>query len=126
MKNINKHIILGLLMLILISITASYLINQRYAGDNMVLEISKDGELIEQIDLSTVTNKQIKITSQDGHYNTVEIKDGQARVKEADCPNQICVKTGWLSRPGHTSFCAPNRLMITIKGQKNQVDTITN
>ncbi len=126
MININKYITLGLLMLILISIVASYLINQWYAGDNMVLEISRDGESIQQIDLSTVTTKQIKITSQDGHYNIVEIKDGQARVKEADCPNQICVKTGWLSKPGQTSFCAPNRLMITITGRKNQVDTIAN
>ncbi|KAF1083792.1 hypothetical protein SPSYN_03066 [Sporotomaculum syntrophicum] len=113
-------------MLTIISITASYLINQREAVDDLVLEISREGDLNQKIDLSTVRYKRIKITDRNGHYNTVEIKDGQARVKEADCPNQICVKTGWLSRPGQTSFCAPNRLMITIKGQKKQVDTITN
>ncbi len=124
--NINKYITLGLIMLTILSITASYLINRQEAGDKMVLEIRQDGDLIQQIDLSAVRNKQIKITGQDGHYNTVEIKAGKARVKDADCPNQICVKTGWLSRPGQISFCAPNRLMISIKGQSDQVDTTTN
>ncbi|AGK99895.1 NusG domain II-containing protein [Desulfoscipio gibsoniae] len=126
MQNINKYITLGLLLLTLVSIAVGYILNQREPGDNLVLEIYQDGDLVQQIDLSVVRNDQIKITSKDGHFNTVEIKDGQVRVKEADCPNQICVKTGWLSRPGQTSFCAPNRLMVTIKGQTSQVDAITN
>src|SRR5208283_4365893 len=42
---------------------------------------------------------------------TVEVKNGSIRVKDADCPNQICVHKGWISRPGQSIVCLPNRMI---------------
>lgn len=44
----------------------------------------------------------------------VEIKDRRVRMKEAHCPNLICVKQGWISRG--VIVCLPNRVVVTVGG----------
>jgi hypothetical protein len=56
----------------------------------------------------------------------VEIKDRRVRMKEAHCPNLICVKEGWISKG--VIVCVPNRVVIIVgggtKGPKG-VDAVT-
>lgn len=44
----------------------------------------------------------------------LELSPGMARVMHSDCPDKICVNTGWLSESGQTAVCMPNRVTITI------------
>lgn len=44
----------------------------------------------------------------------VEIQGKKVRIKKSSCPNQICVKTGWISKPGDTIICLPNKIIIKI------------
>jgi hypothetical protein len=44
----------------------------------------------------------------------IEIKGGKVRIAEAPCPNQICVKEGWVSRGA--IVCVPNRLVVLVGG----------
>jgi hypothetical protein len=55
------------------------------------------------------------IYSSDGDYNTVEVKDERIRIKGANCPDQICVKFGFLARPGETAVCLPHKFIIEIE-----------
>jgi hypothetical protein len=52
---------------------------------------------------------------------------GRIRVSEAECHQQICVKRGWISKPGETIICIPNHVLIEIVGQENpdHVDAIS-
>jgi len=45
---------------------------------------------------------------------TVEVDNGAIRVKDADCPNQICVHEGWISKPGQSIVCLPNKIIVEI------------
>jgi hypothetical protein len=47
----------------------------------------------------------------------VETHDGRARVAEADCPNKICVRTGWRGRAGEVIVCVPNKTIVRILGR---------
>ncbi|MGX7108020.1 NusG domain II-containing protein [Facklamia miroungae] len=49
-------------------------------------------------------------------YNIVEQVNEKIRVKEDNSPDQIAVKTGWISKPGQVSVCLPHHLIIEIKG----------
>ncbi len=49
---------------------------------------------------------------------TVEIRDGSVAVTHADCPNHICMRTGWRSHAGAIIVCAPNRVLIRIIGRQ--------
>ncbi|MDD3244152.1 MAG: NusG domain II-containing protein [Eubacteriales bacterium] len=55
----------------------------------------------------------------------VEVKDGRARVCASDCPDQVCVRTGWISRPGQTAVCLPNRLVVRVSGGEEALDGVT-
>jgi hypothetical protein len=62
-----------------------------------------------------------------GEYtNVLEVKDGVIFVWESDCPNQICVKEGAISKSGQAIVCAPNKMTVTITGgEEGGVDAIT-
>ena len=59
-----------------------------------------------------------------GGTNTLEIKDGKARISDADCPNMQCVRQGWISRGGQSIVCLPNKLIVTVTSSDRSVDYI--
>lgn len=56
-----------------------------------------------------------------GYTLTVEIRDGHARVRETDCPDRVCLHTGWISRKGETVICAPAAVRLTVTDPKGGV-----
>ena len=52
-----------------------------------------------------------------------EVRDGKIRFIEADCPDKICEKAGFLSRVGETAACLPRKTVLTvISGEEGEVD----
>lgn len=49
---------------------------------------------------------------------TLEVGQGKARVLKSDCPEQICVNTGWISGAGQTIVCVPNRTVFRLLGKE--------
>ena len=43
-----------------------------------------------------------------------QIKDGSIAFISSDCPDQTCVRTGFLSRTGGYAVCLPHRLTLKI------------
>lgn len=46
------------------------------------------------------------------------IENGRIRVLESDCPRHICIHSGWISNPGQTIVCVPNKTIIEVKGRR--------
>lgn len=44
-----------------------------------------------------------------------EVRGGRVRMLESPCPEKICVKTGWIGRPGEVIACVPNRVVIAVR-----------
>lgn len=74
-----------------------------------------------RLDLQKET--EIMIKGGDG-FNKIEIKDGAAAVKEADCPDKICVHTGAVRKTGEIIACLPHELTITISGADTEEDAM--
>ncbi|MGM9639028.1 MAG: NusG domain II-containing protein [Butyricicoccaceae bacterium] len=84
--------------------------------------ITQDGRELFRIDLDKVTERQtLEITGV--CRNTIEIEPGRIRVCAADCPDQICVDTGWIEDGTRPIVCLPNRLVIEIQGGHSDADT---
>lgn len=64
-------------------------------------------------------------TGQNGLTVTVQVKDGQARALCADCPDKLCVRSGWLCKAGQTAACLPAGILIRITGE-TEVDAVAN
>jgi hypothetical protein len=52
----------------------------------------------------------------------IEINSGRVRVLESDCPKGICRHAGWISAPGRSIVCIPNRLVIELTGEPRGYD----
>ena len=46
--------------------------------------------------------------------NKLVIKDGEAYIEEASCPDKQCIKQGKISKAGEMLVCLPNRVVIKI------------
>ena len=77
--------------------------------------IMQYGEVVTQIDLDGLTEP---VTMElGGDYTTViTAENGRICISSSTCPNQYCVHTGWLTEPGQTAVCLPNRVVVKIEG----------
>ena len=57
-------------------------------------------------------------------YNVIRIQDGSVYVSEADCQNQICVKSAPISTNSQVISCLPHGLIIRVVGTDEEVDSI--
>lgn len=72
-------------------------------------EILLEGKVIKTLDLSEDTTY-----SPEGLDIVLEVKDGKARFVSSDCPDKICVNTGFIDKRGQTAVCLPNKLVLRI------------
>lgn len=86
--------------------------------DQMRAVVRVDGEEILSIPVDGV-EIQTKTVSVQGGQAIIEYGQGKVRVsQESDgiCPDDICWRTGWISRTGQTIACVPNRMTVTLMG----------
>lgn len=74
--------------------------------------VSVDGKVVKTVSLDD--EGEYRIEGKDGGYNLLIVKDGEAYLKEADCPDKLCVKQGHISKEGETIICLPHKVVIEI------------
>lgn len=83
-------------------------------------EITLDGKPYKKILLSEHKGEdKIDVKTEYG-YNIIEIKDGSIGIIDADCPDIICIKSGFISKPGQLLVCLPHKLMVEIKSNDTE------
>lgn len=123
MKKGDKITAIIIAIVIVISSIGVFAYMKLNNSSHHIAEIKQDGKVIETIDLDKVTKTQeIKIPYGSKDYNIVEVENGKIRISDADCPDKLCVKSGWIKQPGQNIVCLPHRLIISIKGGSKDVD----
>lgn len=61
-----------------------------------------------------------KIMTSDGHYNVLQIKDGEVSILEADCKNQICVNTMAVHQIGDSIICLPHKISVILEKDRQK------
>ena len=91
-----------------------------------VAEITVDGQVVERIDLDRVTEGYTFTVEDEWGSNTIQVEPGRIRVLEADCPDQVCVRQGWISDEVTPIVCLPHRLVIQVsRGTDAGVDALS-
>ena len=70
-----------------------------------------DGVIVKEFDLNHDCTQNFKSFGAD---ITVQVKDGAIRVSYSDCPDKICVNTGYIKSITQTAVCLPNRAVLEI------------
>lgn len=80
--------------------------------NNKKVVVIRDNTELYSFDLSTTKDEKIRIEYEGGGYNIIEIKNGEIRISEADCPDKTCVKTGTLKSEEMPVVCLPHHLIL--------------
>lgn len=57
--------------------------------------------------------------------NTIEIKGGYVFMKNATCPDKLCIKQGKIHDTSREIICLPNKVVIKVN-KKSDIDAVTN
>ena len=80
-------------------------------GGGVLARVYQRGELMEEIRL------------EGGAENVVEVEPGRIRIVSATCPDQVCVRQGWISDSTVPVVCLPNQVIVEIVGGEGFADT---
>lgn len=120
MKHSTK--LLALLLLLTAAGAATFLL-LRPGGEGCVARITLDGQVVEEIDLSRVeTPYTLTLEGPGGFSNTILVEKGRICVETAGCPDQVCVRQGFISDGTTPIVCLPNRLIVEITGEEGELD----
>lgn len=110
-----KRDIILVLSMVIIAAAAFLIINFAVKKDGSYAVIKVDGNVIKTLDLNS-GETIIEVNGYQGGVNKVVINDGKVSMTDADCPDELCVMTGKISRVGETIVCLPHRVVVEIKG----------
>lgn len=114
----GDFVIIGIVLLLAAALTAVLAAGTQ--GDRLYAEIWQDNQLVERVALTDDTDRTIDL---DGH-NVIVLSGKSARMESADCRDQVCVRTGTLTRAGQVAVCLPNRVVLKIVGETGEIDAI--
>ncbi|PRR76629.1 NusG domain II-containing protein [Clostridium thermopalmarium] len=117
-------IIIIVVLLILSIIPSIYLMLFKSDNENSNIVIKVDGELTKSVPLKNENKSNIYEFNFDNNIGYVEVKNGRVRMLEMDkevCPEGICSDTGWIENSYESIVCLPNRIIVTIEGNKDEV-----
>lgn len=73
---------------------------------------------------SLAEDQEIEIN---GGTNKLSIRNGQADMIEADCPDQLCVHQKPISLQNESIICLPNKVVVEIESSENsELDAVAN
>ena len=90
------------------------------AGDRVVIQhggaVIYDGEI----------SAEERIAIDGKYHNVIVIAEGQVYMEASDCPGGDCVRQGAISRAGSRIACAPNGVIVTVRGaaEESGVDAV--
>lgn len=110
----DKILIIAIIIISLVSLRV--IRNSGTGYRQKYISIQVNGEEYKKIIFDkAIIGKTIPIETEFG-YNLIEIGDGEVRIIEASCPDELDVKQGYISNSGEVIVCLPNKLVIEIKG----------
>lgn len=109
-------------VILLCSLLPAFLL--RGDGTGSTARVLVDGEELRTIDLMSTAAETFTVEGEDGHRNVVDVEKGRIRVSEANCPDQVCVRQGWISDSATPIVCLPHGLVIEIVGTEDGPDGV--
>ncbi|MBM2839917.1 MAG: hypothetical protein HW412_445 [Bacteroidetes bacterium] len=100
-----------LLALLVCLAAGSFLAVGSFAIEGNTVLVQVDGRTVHKASL--FENRIFPVSGAEGAL-TIEIRGGRVAVTEAECPNHVCVRTGWRSRGGDVIVCVPNKVVVRI------------
>lgn len=112
--------LLVILFLAVVSVILLFSLRQADSEEKTAL-IIQNGVVIERIRLDTL-DRTVTLEYCGEYPGVIEAQKGRIRFREAACPDQVCVGTGWISKNGQIAVCLPGNILIKISATDSPED----
>lgn len=100
-------------ILAILGMGVSLLLYIYFGGQKQPMVVVRvDGKMVKEFLLEDSVHYQIEGV---GGTNTLCIAERNVWLEEADCPDQICVRTGKIRCAGQSIICLPHKVVVEIK-----------
>ena len=117
-KRGDLYLMVGCLLAALVCCCLWFLLRQ----DGGTVIVEQNGQETARYALSE--DRTVRIEGEGG-YNLLVIEGGEVYLSEADCPTQLCMKTGKIRYAGQSIVCLPHKLAVRIPGGASGLDGVT-
>lgn len=112
-----------LVLIIVIIVALTFLMHEMIGGKGANCVTVKVNGKIEGV-YSLSEDQEIEIN---GGTNILLIKNGEADMIGADCPDKLCVNQKAVSKNNENIICLPNKVVVEVDSSENsEYDAVTN
>ncbi len=113
MKIGDLAVYLFAVVLIAIGLMGVYAMGTQGGGKSVVVEL--DGREVYSCRIyKGMAPVEFRVDAGNGKYNVVSVTYEGVKVKEANCPDQVCVKSASIRYAGQAIVCLPHRVVVRI------------
>lgn len=114
----NKKMIADIILVaaVLVIALSVFLIVELSKKEGAFVRVSINGARVAEYSLSVDGEYSLN-----GGTNILVVENGEAYIRWADCPRQICVKDGKISRTGERITCLENRVVVEVFGNGDEI-----
>ena len=120
--NLKYGDFLVILAIVLIAVLFAVSLYQSNTDEKIAI-VSQNNVVLDRIELNKISERHL-INYYGEYPGIIEVNNGKIRFLQADCPDQVCVNTGWIDRPGQIAVCLPAGVIIKIEGVQTDIDII--
>ncbi|MDD7183454.1 NusG domain II-containing protein [Peptostreptococcus anaerobius] len=107
------------IFVVAIAIISSILVNRSLnSSPASTVQIYVGDKLYKELPI----NKDTTITLDNSGKNIIKVHNNGVEMIEANCPDQVCIKTGFISKPGQSIVCLPHKVNVKIVGESSESD----
>lgn len=115
----NTIILVSAVVVVALAVVVFQMIFFKKEGTYALVQVQQEQRY--RLDLQKET--ELVVEDETG-FNKIKVKDGAIAVTEADCPDKVCVRTGYISKTGEVIACLPHELTVTISGADAKEDAM--
>lgn len=113
-----------ILAVIVICVCAAVYFVSGSAGKGLTVTVTVSGETVHTAKLDNVKEPYF-FKTETVPETVIRISSDGVCFESSECENQLCVKSGTLTRAGSTAVCLPAGTSITLTSEKDGVDAVT-
>lgn len=102
------------IVVLLLIVTTLGLCFYLFRGEGDMIVVTVDGKEFGRYSLAEDVRVEIRTGAENEELNVLVIKDGQAYVESATCPDGICADHKPIQREGESIVCLPHKVVITV------------
>ncbi|WP_097027088.1 NusG domain II-containing protein [Clostridium peptidivorans] len=123
MKKGDKILFVIVIAVLLIASIGTYAYKLAFKDKDKIAVIKENGKVVKTINLSKLKGTEKFDIKSGDHFNTIVVENNKISIIDADCPDKVCIKTGWISDAGQSIVCLPNKVIVSIEGEKTMSKT---